>query len=408
MSDNGKNVKRDVEWVMARRSRSHGLLPIRTVLEKYGNPQDRMKVIQVAGTNGKGSTVNYLRDILMSLGYSVGTFTSPHLVHHFDRIRINGEWISEERFNRYVEEMTDDIYEYDLGMFEIDTLISLRWFLEKKVDYAILECGIGGRLSNTNVMKKPELSIITTIGFDHMQMLGSRIQQIAFEKAGIIQPYSPCAIGFLLPEAEEIIRRRAYACHACISSPKRWYRDLGEHAFVYRDQVYAIGGGSYQKHNAALALHSAWLLGMDVSDERVIETIAASEWAGRFETVSENPLIILDGAHNEEGVRALCESVASLPRPLRIVFSALRDKPGRKMAEMLKGCCERLYVTCFEYYRADSLEDLSVEGAVSESDWKKAIGKAVAFAEGGSTVITGSLYFISDVREYLLNASENA
>lgn len=396
-------IKRNAEWVMSRHSRSHGLLPIRTVLEKYGNPQDRMQVIQVAGTNGKGSTVNYLKDILTAMGYKTGTFTSPHLIHHFDRIRINGGWIPEERFNAYLEEMADDIDQYDLGMFEIDTVISLRWFLEQKVDYAILECGIGGRLSNTNVMKKPLLSIITTIGMDHMNMLGDRIEQIAFEKAGIIMPYTSCAVGFLLPEAENVIRRTAYGRHAGITSPKRFYRDLGTDQFVYRNHVYTIQGASYQKHNAALAVHSAWLLGIDIADERVIQAVASSQWQGRFETVGTDPLTVIDGAHNEEGIRALCASAAVLPSPLRIVFSALRDKPGRRMASILKEHCDRLYVTRFEYYRADSMEDLAVDGAVLCDDWKEAVAEAEGYCRGGSVLITGSLYFISEVREYLLN-----
>ncbi len=405
MNNTEKTVKRDAEWVMSRHSRSHGLLPIRTVLKKYGNPQDQLQVIQVAGTNGKGSTVNYLKDILIALGYRVGTFTSPHLVHHFDRIRINGEWIPKERFEAYLEEMADDIEDYDLGMFEIDTLISLRWFLEQKVDYAILECGIGGRLSNTNVMKKPVLDVITTIGKDHMNMLGDRIEQIAFEKAGIIMPYSSCAIGFLLPQAENVIRRAAYSRHAGISSPKRFYRDLGPREFAYRNHVYAVQGASYQKHNAALALHSAWLLGLNIFDERAVQAVLTSQWQGRFETVGSDPLTVIDGAHNEEGVQALCASADLLPRPLRIVFSALRDKPGRKMAQMLKEHCDRLYITQFEFYRADSLEDLSVEGAVLCPDWKEAIREAAGCGSEGSVLITGSLYFISEVREYLLKPS---
>ena len=404
MNDNEKNVKRDVEWVMARHSRSHGLLPIRTVMKKYGDPQDQIQVIHVAGTNGKGSTVNYLRDILMALGYKVGTFTSPHLEHHFDRIRINGSWITEERFNAYLEEIMDDIEELDLGMFEIDTVISLRWFYEQKVDYAILECGIGGRLSNTNIMKKPVLNVITTIGYDHVNLLGSRIEQIAFEKAGIIMPNTNCAMGFLLPQAENVIRHTAYARHAAVSSPKRWYRDDGEHAFVYRGHSYTIQGGGYQKHNAALALHGIWLLGLDIGSEKVREAVAASQWKGRFETMSQDPLIVIDGAHNEEGIRALCASAASLPRPLRIVFSALRDKPGRKMAQMLKDSCDRLYITRFEFYRADTVAGLSVDGAETVDDWQEAIQKAVSFAADGSTLITGSLYFISVVREYLADS----
>lgn len=402
MNHENHPIVRDVNWVMARQSRSHGLLPVRTVLKKYGDPQEQMAVIHVAGTNGKGSTVNYLKDILTALGYRVGTFTSPHLISHFDRIRINDRWIPEERFNAYVEELAEDIDALDLGMFEIDTLISLLWFREEKVDFAILECGIGGRLSNTNVMTKPLLEIITTIGRDHTAMLGERIEQIAFEKAGIIMPSSACAVGFLLPQAETVIRAHAVRRHARISSPKRNYRDLGEGRFVYRGMTYTVQGAAYQKHNAALALHAAWLMGIDIRDQRVIDAVASSQWLGRFETVSKEPMIIIDGAHNEEGIRALCDSLSVLPHPLRIVFSALRDKPGRQMAAMLKKCCDVLYITEFSFYRADRLEDLSVEDARVFADWKEALREAAAYDEAGCTVVTGSLYFVSQVRAYLV------
>ena len=397
-----KKIKKDAQWVMARTSRSHGLLPVQKVLKKYGDPQDQLKIIHVAGTNGKGSTVNYLKDILMAKGYRVGTFTSPHLEEHYDRIRIDDVWISEERFDAYVEEIADDIEAYDLGMFEIDLIIALRWFEEEGVDYAVIECGIGGRLDNTNIIKSPLVSVITTIGFDHMSLLGERLSQIAFEKAGIIKPYCSCAIGFLDPEAEEVIRMQAYRKHAKISSPASHYRETGRDTFVYRGQEYRIRGGRYQKHNAALALHTAWLLGIDIEDQKVIEAVLDSQWKGRFETVSEKPLIILDGAHNEEGVRALCDSIGDLPHPLRIVFSALKDKPGRHMAEMLKERCDLLYITSFSFYRADTLEDLEVSGAFLYEDWKEAVDSAVSYDEGGCTVITGSLYFISEVRKYLL------
>lgn len=132
---------------MARRNRSHGLQPIREACRRAGNPQEKLKVIHVAGTNGKGSTVNYLRTILCEAGYKTGTFTSPHLTAHFDRIRIDDRWIEEDVFNTYLEKHISDIEELDLGMFEIDCLIAFEWFYDQKVDYAIIETGLGGRLT---------------------------------------------------------------------------------------------------------------------------------------------------------------------------------------------------------------------------------------------------------------------
>ena len=193
------------EWVMSRRNLNHGLSPLQSTLESIGNPQNTYRCIHVVGTNGKGSTCNYLKDILVSQGYKVGMFTSPHLMTHRDRIRINDSYISEDAFHAYLMKYYDVIVEKQLGMFEIDTLIAFQWFFDEKVDYAIIETGLGGRLDSTNLIARPELCIITSIGFDHMAFLGTRIEQIAYEKAGIIQSYTRCLIGHLSEKARKVI-----------------------------------------------------------------------------------------------------------------------------------------------------------------------------------------------------------
>lgn len=385
---------------MRRRNLNHGLFPIRSVLKKINDPQDHIKVIHVAGTNGKGSTCNYLKDILVSQGYKVGMFTSPHLITHRDRIRINDTYISHDTFETYLLKHIQEIEDLHLGMFEIDTIIAFEWFRDEHVDYAIIECGLGGRLDNTNVIQKPELQIITSIGFDHMNLLGSRMEQIAFEKAGIIQPYTRCLIGEIPAKAEMIIRKYAYRNKAaCIHMHA--YHAVNENHFFFDKEIYQISTAAlYQMHNASLALNAAQLLGIDIHLKRIHDAIANSFWLGRFETIREKPRMIIDGAHNEEGIRVLCESMKLLPHPLVCVFSALKDKQVHQMNAMLKRNCDQLIITSFENERADAMEDMQIEGAFMEPDLASAIRKAEEIAgKEGTIMITGSLYFISIVRE---------
>ncbi len=398
------DIEMNEEWVMNRRNRSHGLDPIRRALQSAGDPQDHLRTVHIAGTNGKGSTTNFLKDILVAQGYRVGTFTSPHLIAHRDRIRINDVWISEQEFADYLKKFKDVILTEDLGMFEIDTLIAFAWMKDQNVDYALMETGLGGRLDNTNVIRKPELEIITTIGFDHMAILGDRIQQIANEKAGIIMPYSRCVCGYLADNAKNIISRRAARVHAALSYVPA-YRDFKDNSFGLFGDTYTLGSdASYQKKNASLALYAAKMLGINIHDERVKQAMQNSSWLGRFETVGTSPRVVLDGAHNEEGVRALAASMHVLPRPVVTVFSALRDKPGRQMGDILRAQSDHLIVTEFVNYRADTMTDLGDEEDEMYKDYRQALKRAYELAGvDGTVLITGSLYFISIVREYLMS-----
>ncbi len=390
----------DEEWVMKRRNENHGLSPIKSVLKIYGDPQDHIHCIHVAGTNGKGSTCNYLKDILISQGYKVGMFTSPHLITHRDRIRINQDYISHEVFQKYLLDMKDLIESYHLGMFEIDTCIAFRWFYEEQVDYAIIETGLGGRLDSTNVIQRPDLCVITSIGYDHMNLLGNRIQQIAYEKVGIVKKNTPCVIGNICKDAKSVIQKNIQRKHARMISLDSYYvKD--KHLFSYEDTLYEIPSiAFYQYHNASLALLSSKLLGVDIKDSTVKETLKHSFWKGRFEKVHDDPVVMIDGAHNEEGIRALCESMQVLKKPIYCVFSALKDKEVHKMASLLKRNCDVLMITQFENERADTMEDLYVDGSILEKDYQKAIQNAMQQCNNGTVVITGSLYFISIVRNY--------
>ena len=396
-------VDQALEWVMSRHGHSHDPEEMKQILAAAGSPQNTFGTVHAAGTNGKGSFVNYLSDILISQGRKTGMFTSPHLISHLDRIRIDGKWIPGETFMSYLNRYYDLITEQNLSMFEIDVLIAFSWFRDEHVDIAVIECGLGGRYDSTNVLDQPELSVITTVGFDHMERLGDTLGKIAWQKAGIIRYDSRVLAGNIPDEAMAVIEQEAENHHA------RLYRPLdylpGENnSIILSGETFEISSDAlYQRENAVLALTAAALLDIDITAPEVRKALKNSMWKGRFETVSTHPRVILDGAHNTHGVEALTKSLKTMKRPLVCVFAALRDKRGTMMAEMLDAVCDRLIVTEFDMYRADRAQTYLVDGAQLVTDWKEAIARAKEYAgKDGTVIITGSLYFISIVREYLM------
>lgn len=392
--------KYDENWVMTRRNPNHGLNPIKEALARHGNPQDDLKFIHVAGTNGKGSVCCYIRDVLVAHGYRTGMFTSPHLVHHFDRITVNGTWISKKEYQDILDACIDDIIELDLGMFEIALLIGLIHFKKQKTDYVVLECGLGGRLDNTNIIPSPLISVITTIGSDHAALLGNRVQQVAFEKAGIIRDHVPVCVGLVSRQARVVIASVADRKHAPITFMKQ-IQVTGQNAFTYDHDGYELSSAAaYQKENAVLALRVLKSIGIDIHDGTTKHALHKSSWKGRFEKVGTHPDIYLDGAHNKEGIEALVRNYGCLNRPVITVFSALKDKPGRWMASKLSQVSDELIITSIDNGRFDSMDSLSTDGAVMIADENQAVDEAIRLAgENGTVVICGSLYFISDIRK---------
>lgn len=393
-------IRFDENWVMRRRNPNHGLEPIRQALARHGNPQNDLKFIHVAGTNGKGSVCCYIRDVLMAHGYRTGMFTSPHLIHHFDRITIDGKWITKDEYQHILDASIDDIIELNLGMFEIALLIALLHFKKQKTDYVVLECGLGGRLDNTNVIPSPVISVITTIGSDHAALLGNRVQQVAFEKAGIIREHVPVCVGLVSRKARGVIASVANRKHAPITFMKQ-VQVTGQNAFKYDHDVYELSSAAfYQKENALLALRVLKSIGIDIHDDATKQALHESRWKGRFEKVGTHPAIYLDGAHNKEGIEALVRNYSGLNRPVITVFSALKDKPGRWMASKLSQVSDELIITSINNGRFDSIDSLSIDGAVMVADENQAVDQAVKLAgENGTVVICGSLYFISDIRK---------
>ncbi|NCB33032.1 MAG: bifunctional folylpolyglutamate synthase/dihydrofolate synthase [Erysipelotrichia bacterium] len=397
------DIEEAISWVTSRRNRNIGFHRFKEFMEEQGNPQDSFHSIHIAGTNGKGSTANYLSDILRSQGYRVGLYTSPHLINHRDRIRLNGEWIPEAVFLHYLNRDLESIEAADLSMFEIDTLIASQWYKEQQADYAVIETGLGGRLDSTNVIHHPDLEIITTIGFDHMDRLGDTLREIAGEKAGIIKSNSTVLIGHLEEEALSAIRTKAEQMNARIIQSSE-IKDLGTDLMIMKGNQYRLAVSAYyEKEDAAMALEAASFLGADISSESVKQAVRNSMWPGRFEQLSTNPLIIADGAHNPEGMTALMKALAPCPRPLIGVFSALKDKQGKVLRTILESSCDHLIVTEFSNSRADTVEHLKDDQTETEQNWQAAINEAVKMAgSGGTVIITGSLYLISLVRPFIL------
>ena len=398
------NIDEAVEYISSKRNKNMGLDRFRKIMNDFNNPQDDFKVIHIAGTNGKGSTVNFIKDMLVINGYKVGTFTSPHLIKHQDRIRINNEWISDERLLEYVNEYYTLIEEENLNMFEIDTLIMCQYFKENNVDFGIVETGIGGRLDSTNIFKKPLLEIITTIGYDHTERLGNTLDKIAYEKAGIIKPNTKVVAGNLQNIAMKVIFEKCEEVNSQLYL-LRPYKMIAENKFMYEKEVYEIeNNGTFFIENACIALEAIQLLDLKLDKKLIKSAIKKSIWPGRFELVSKNPRIILDGAHNIEGVKALIASMKNTKKPHVVVFGALQDKPAKAMAKLLSENVDSVIITQFEFYRAMKANDIATNlDVLVVRDFREAIKLGIEKSHDGTLFICGSLYFISIVRKYILN-----
>lgn len=398
------NVDELIAEIEGRKNRGYGLSHFQAYMESIGNPHLDLCAIHVGGTNGKGSTTNYVRAILQAAGYRVGSFTSPYLITHRDRIRINDIEISEADFLKIANDYYASWIEWDLSMFEIDMCIASVYFKQQKVDYCVFEVGLGGRLDATNVLQ-PLLSVITNIGMDHSELLGDSYTAIAKEKAGIIKEGIPLVTAEKKAECcsvfAEIAKEKHSEVHVLKPIENRRCENL-HILFDYGDQkqIKLATAADYQCENAALAIEAVSLLHgrLHISEEILRQALAATQWKGRFEIVQKEPLVILDGAHNVEGIEALCDSLDNIHNPV-IVFSVLKDKNFTVMLEKLMSITDTMIVTKLHHERAYDMDRLAQQYDVCYiEDSKTAIQQACAMKR--AVVITGSLYFISEVRTY--------
>lgn len=409
--------------------KSKGNVRIKKFLEKLGSPHKNLKVIHVAGTNGKGSTVNFIKDVLKE-DYKVGSFVSPHLITYCDRIKIGDAEISQADFAEIgqfiIEKEKDIVEEYgDLNLFEFLTIMAIIYFERENVDLAILEVGMGGRADSTNIFTSREklISLITSISMDHMEYLGDTIEEIADAKAGIIQEgglvvttnRDPKILGVIEKEAKEKSAELFYTKDLASEILKSDLKGIDFKVKLDEVEEFNLTQiGDYQVENAIGAIYALYLLNkrgiLKISMEDIKERIKRSTWKGRMEIVSRDPLIILDGAHNFDGIKRLVESLDNFKfKKLHLIMSILADKEHKKMLEEIASYTDEVVFVNLDYKRGTSPDELSSEaseyglkGQVMTIDEALAYYKK-SYQEGDLILITGSLYFVSEARSKILN-----
>jgi dihydrofolate synthase/folylpolyglutamate synthase len=405
-----------------------GLDNVRTILSSFKDPHKKYASVLVAGTNGKGSVCAMLTQILTLHGMRTGLFTSPHLIKPEERIRIGNRLISSRDFCRILTVLKVRIEELIASKrlltpptyFELLTCLAVVYFGEQKADIVVLEVGMGGRFDATNVVM-PLVSVITTISGEHQKFLGESLNQIAFEKAGIVKPGVPVVCGVEDAGAYQTIKKRAEELKApfCgVFNRKKSFsvrKTETEYSFTYQsdEKRYTFSPsllGEHQGRNAAVAiaacekLSKGWKM---LEKDKVIEGIERTRWEGRLEIVSREPLVILDGAHNVEGALALKKYIEdSLPSPLIFVFAVMRDKEIEEIADILFPLAENVILTQFPYFKAATPDDIETktsghqEKIIKQPDPGKALKQAVGKAGAdGCVVVAGSLFLVGEIKK---------
>ena len=347
-----------------------GLERITELCEKLGNPQEKLKFIHVAGTNGKGSVCAMLSSVLTAQGYKVGRFTSPYMKIFNERICINSTPID----NGSLARITGEVYEIAEKMedppteFELITAVGFLYFIEQNCDYVVLEVGMGGRLDSTNVITTCELAVITTIGYDHTAYLGDELIKIAFEKAGIIKPHRPVVFSIADNNVNQIIRSRALNCESelIFANPhkiKNLRMSLEGCTFSYEgyENVKIPLCGNYQPQNAAITLTAINTLkkqcGIKIDDSAVYKGLESVTWPGRFEVLNRRPTIIFDGA---QGVTSAVSSIRyHFNSDVNVIFGVMADKDYLEIAESIVTVAKNIYTVTPNNPRALNSKELS-------------------------------------------------
>lgn len=409
-----------------------GLERMEELLALRGNPHLKLKVIHIGGTNGKGSTIAFLKKMLEKLGLRVGVFSSPYLIHYTDQISINGESIPEARLEALMADY-QSLLEGESATnlqgtteFEIITAIAYDYFASEQVDVAIMEVGMGGLLDSTNVCQ-PILTGITTIGLDHVALLGDTLEAIAEQKAGIIKQGIPLVTGRIAPEALAVIDRIAEGKDAPIFAYGTDYQvryqksmvtgEVFDYTSVVRQGRFQTGLlGLHQIENAGMAIalldNFCQEDGRELASNHVLaQALEETSWPGRLEIVSREPLMILDGAHNPHAIKALLATLQERFADYRkeILFTCIKTKALEDMLDLLEQIPDtELTLTHFDDSRATDesvLEEAAKSRNLSYQGWQDFLEqKLIDKKEEKQTVriITGSLYFLSQVRAYLM------
>lgn len=392
-----------------------GLDNITNFLHHIGDPQKKINAIHVAGSNGKGSTSSFIASILVEKGYRVGLYTSPHFVKFNERIIINGEYISDDYVADFINKHNDWIDEKQLTFFEVTTAMAFQYFMVEEVDYAVIETGLGGRLDATNVLS-PLACVITSISLEHTNILGDKLELIASEKAEIIKKGAKTFIGLLPEEAIKIIEKKCNSVGSELFCLEEYIIEKDNHVELYTEELEFDNWkiplkGKYQYYNAALASLTVAKT-FDIEDPSVItrgvkNVIINTKIQGRYEIAKEKPKIILDSAHNPEGIKYFIEEFKKEHKNYKkniLLFGVLKDKNIEEMLSLIKGAFDEIYFTTVQSERSASLEQM--RDIADKLDVRhKAAGNIKNFLLNYLTgdpenclVITGSMYLLGDVK----------
>lgn len=399
-------------------------------LDALSHPEQALNIIHVAGTNGKGSVCAYLSNILLELGFTVGMFTSPHLVRVNERIRLNGEMISDEEFLRLFENVyrvSEDLIEqgFDgLAFFDFIFVMAVCYYAEKKPDYVVIETGLGGRTDATAALSTKMVSVLTSISLDHTEVLGDTTEKIAVEKAGIIMREKPVVYWKSDDVSARIIEETAANCNSMahlvdeksfqIHKLERKQIDFSLKNRYYKNSMFSIYNTAiYQTANAALALETIAVLGQgkDWEPERIVSAVGRTRWEGRMEEVEHN--IYVDGAHNPDGIRQFLKTAQWMKEGHRmyLLFGAVCEKDYGRMIEEIcaMGGFDGFVVTQVPNHRALMLEDMRTEfekntdrPVYAIESVRKAYQTAKAFlGEEDLLLCAGSLYLVGAIKELI-------
>ena len=409
-----------------------GLDRVLKILEYLDNPQDKIKCIHVGGTNGKGSTTAMISSILREEGYKVGMYTSPYLEEFEERIQVNGENIKKQELASIVTEVKEAILKVDVlkfgapTQFEIITALMFYYFAKKKVDYAVVEVGLGGRLDATNVIN-PILVVLTSISFDHMNILGNTLEEIAGEKAGIVKkgslvvsyPQEKEALNVIESKCKElgnklIVVKKEDVKEAIIDKNNfRQEISVDVSKNIYDVKIPLLG--SHQSLNCAVCLNAINALresGVIIHDNSIREGLLKVKWIGRMEVLNTNPLVVIDGAHNIDGIKNLKESTDKYfnYKNLILIVGILGDKQVDEMINIITKGAKEVIVTEPHNYRAEAssvlYEKIREKGieCFDIENYEEACEKALSLAEDDDLILVcGSLYMIGDMRKVIRN-----
>lgn len=409
---------------VGRFGRTPGLYRMTELMRRLGNPQDEMKLIHVAGSNGKGSVTAMLTAVLEAAGYRTGRFISPHLRRYNERISVNGQDISDQDLcllGERVLSAAEGLSEYPTE-FELWTALGLCYFQQCNCELVVLEVGLGGRLDATNVIPAPEVAVITNLALEHTEHLGHTLAEIAAEKSGIIKPGSDVVLYSQSQEAEEIVRERCRVCGCTLRVTDKNQQTLQSsgltgQTFQYRqrESVRLRLPGMYQYHNAAVVLDVLDMLqtrGYSISEQAIARGLECVVWPGRFEVLQRDPLVIVDGAHNPNAVEELTQCLRTcLPNQrMTFVMGVMADKDYMAMLDYILPLAKQIIAVKPEGERSLSSRELKralearsslpvLEGGSVEEGLTLALNRV---SPQETVVVFGSLYQVGEVRDYFL------